>query len=133
MTKMKHRILIILFFPLIIWSQHSKDKSTNHHISTVDDFINSFYQSHDNSEEMIPFFDKSYYDTFNKFIEHMTLKNKEYGIFLEKKLKTHSISDENIIWLKYKIKYKKGSMIEELKLKRTTTNSYKIFYWQTHR
>lgn len=84
---MKHITFILLFFPLIMCSQHSKDESPIHNITTVDNFINSFYQSHNNPEKMIAFFDESYYATFYKFIEHMNLKNKVYGIFLEKKIK----------------------------------------------
>ena len=102
-------------------------------VSKVDEFINAFYQTQNNPKEMIPFFDKTYYDTFYKFIEHMDLKNKRCGKFLEKKLKTKKInSDKKVIRLKYKVKYKKCSMNDEILLQRSlATNNYRIYYWKT--
>lgn len=110
-----------------------KENSYKDSILIVDEFINAFYQTQNNPEEMIPFFDTSYYDTFYKFIEHMELKNKKCGKFLEKKIKSKKINSEgNVIRLKYRLKYKKRSMNDEIILhKNSATNKYKIYYWKT--
>ena len=102
-------------------------------VSKVDEFINAFYQTQNNPKEMIPFFDKTYYDTFYKFIEHMDLKNKRCGKFLEKKLKTKKInSDKKVISLKYRVKYQKKTANDKILLKRNViTNKYEIYYWRT--
>ena len=105
---MKKTILIILFFPLMIWSQESKDISITEDRLSVDNFINSFYECHDNPISMIPFFKESYYATYNNFIEHMYGKLFKYGIVVDKKnLKFKLNSDKNIFKLRYKIYYEK--------------------------
>ena len=102
-------------------------------VSKVDEFINAFYQTQNNPKEMIPFFDKTYYDTFYKFIEHMDLKNKRCGKFLEKKINTKKINfDGKIIRLKYRVKYQKKTTNDKILLKRNViTNKYEIYYWRT--
>jgi hypothetical protein len=130
---MKNLVLIIIFFPLIISSQQSKDESEAYNISTVNSFINSFYQSHNNPTEMVSYFDESFYASLYRFVEHMNIKNKRCGEFLEKYLITNSVTDKNSIILEYKIKYEKCYMTEKIELKRGTDNSYKIFSWLTYK
>ena len=130
---MKNILFLIMFFPVALYSQDFKKDNLIYNSKTADAFINSFYQSQNNLEMMISYFDQKYFNTFYKFNEHMVLKNEKYGNFVEKKLlKIKDSKDINFIRRQYLVKYQKGSLIEIIELKRNPTNNeYKITHWQT--
>lgn len=132
---MRKFIVLILLFPVLMSSQIKDEHSQIINNITVDTFINSFYESQNNPEKLIPFFEESYFANFYKFSEHINLKNNEYGIFSERKtLKVRNSDDGNTFWRKYKIIYKKGTMIEVIEVKRTSiSDPYKITCWKIYR
>lgn len=132
---MKKLFLFVLLSPIMMQSQNLEKDLQQTLPSPIEDFVNSFYASHTDVEKMETFFDEAYFATFHRFAEHMALKNKDYGAFVNMKiLKARHSPDSNMIWHTYKIKYKKGSMIEKLEFRRVSpSDPYQIFYWQTHR
>ncbi|MFV8324046.1 hypothetical protein [Flavobacterium sp. LS2R12] len=132
---MRKLLFLYLLLPVAMLSQDLKNESQQTLSSKVDDFVISFYASHIEVDKMIPFFDTAYFAMLYKFSEHMKLKNEDYGMFVSKKtLKARNSTDGNIVNLTFRIKYKKGSMTEELELRRSSVNSpFKIFYLKTHR
>ena len=132
---MRKLIATFIIFPILMLAQEQKKEVDGNIISPMEEFVNSFYESHKDVNKMKTFFDEKYFSTYYKFEEHMVLKNKEYGQFVSLKiLKARNSPDGNMIWRTYKVKYKKGSMIEKLEFSRKSADDpYKIFYWQTQR
>ena len=116
---MKYLLICIMILPLMLGAQNAN--TTKFESKTADEFINLFYQSQADVDDMELFFKPQYFNTFFfEFREHM-IKQKEQ-------------LDGNVIYKKFKINYSKGSMEEEIILKRTCpTCSYKITKWKTKR
>lgn len=130
---MKYLLICIMILPLMLGAQNAN--TTKFESKTADEFINLFYQSQADVDDMQLFFKPQYFNTFFEFREHMILKNLQYGHFVNKQLiKQKEQLDGNVIYKKFKINYSKGSMEEEIILKRTCpTCSYKITKWKTKR
>ena len=128
------KLIIISLLILQSFTSFSQETIVKNDIA-IDEFITAFYKTQNTPEQMIPFFDKNYYESKFKFVEHIKLKNKKSGMFLEGKLKSKRISpNRNIIRLKYRVKYEKYSTNDKIFLKKNIeTNKYEIFHWKTRR
>lgn len=115
---MKYLILSIMIMPSTIFAQNTNTSKIG--LQTADEFINTFYLSHADVDKMQSFFDPLYFKSIFKFREHIVLKNAQYGNFVDKQLiGVDEQTDGSVIWRKFKIKYSKGSLVEEINLRRS--------------
>lgn len=130
---MKHLILSLMILPLNIFAQNTDTVTIAP--QTADEFINTFYLSHADVDKMQSFFDPLYFKSIFKFREHIVLKNAQYGNFVDKQLiGVDEQTDGSVIWRKFKIKYSKGSLVEEINLRRSCAKClYKITRWEIKR